>query len=153
MNKQPNSRMCFACGLQNPAGLQGAFYTLEDGTVMGKFTAREEHQGYPGIVHGGVITAMLDEVIARAGMGDGETWGVTVSIEVRFRHKVPVGEPLTIIGQLTHQTSRLYEGKGELQLGDGTLAAEATARYYKISLGDIPDIDVEQLFWQVVPDP
>ena len=52
MKKQPNSQMCFACGLENPIGLKMAFYEDDEGRVVANFTTRDEHQGYPGVVHG-----------------------------------------------------------------------------------------------------
>ena len=64
--KQKNSRMCVICGMDNPFGLKAPFYNMEDGSVMTKFMYREEHQSYPGRVHGGLIGAMLDELGFRA---------------------------------------------------------------------------------------
>jgi acyl-coenzyme A thioesterase PaaI-like protein len=60
MEKQPNSRMCFVCGIDNPIGLKLAFYTQDDGSVMAHFSPRPEHQGYPGYLHGGIATTLLD---------------------------------------------------------------------------------------------
>ncbi|MCM8762953.1 MAG: PaaI family thioesterase, partial [Candidatus Omnitrophica bacterium] len=51
-SKQPNSRMCFVCGLKNAFGLKAAFFNLDTGEVAALFTPREEHQGYPGRLHG-----------------------------------------------------------------------------------------------------
>jgi len=62
VQKQRNSRMCIMCGLDNSAGVRAPFYSMEDGSVVTKFSYREEHQSYPGRVHGGLITAMLDEL-------------------------------------------------------------------------------------------
>lgn len=61
VRKQRNSRMCIICGLDNEYGVQASFYVMEDGSVMTRFAFRERHQSYPGRVHGGMITAMLDE--------------------------------------------------------------------------------------------
>ena len=64
--KQRNSKMCIICGLDNPAGVCAPFYNMEDGSVMSIFQFKAEHQSYPGRVHGGMITAMLDELGMRA---------------------------------------------------------------------------------------
>ena len=64
--KQANSRMCAICGMDNPFGVKAPFYVLEDNRVATLFRYREEHQSYPGRVHGGLITAMLDELGMRA---------------------------------------------------------------------------------------
>lgn len=66
ISKQRNSKMCIICGLDNKYGLKAPFYNMEDGSVMTKFQYSEEHQSYPGRVHGGLITAMLDEMGLRA---------------------------------------------------------------------------------------
>ena len=60
LSKQKNSRMCMICGLDNEYGVNAPFYNMEDGSVMTVFRYKEQHQSYPGRVHGGMITAMLD---------------------------------------------------------------------------------------------
>ena len=62
MDKQPNSRMCFVCGIENPIGLHLAFYTDEEGRSMLRpnIWPKPEHQGYPGHLHGGIISTLLD---------------------------------------------------------------------------------------------
>jgi len=68
MIKQPNSRMCFACGLENPAGLHLHFYDNGVDEVAAEFTIQPDHQGYPGVAHGGVVAAILDELGGRTVM-------------------------------------------------------------------------------------
>ena len=60
MEKQPNSRMCFVCGIDNPIGLHLHFYTDDEGRCIARFQPRPEHQGYPGQLHGGIISTLLD---------------------------------------------------------------------------------------------
>ena len=62
LSRQRNSKMCIICGLDNEFGVRAAFYNMEDGSVMTKFQYHPNHQSYPGRVHGGLITAMLDEL-------------------------------------------------------------------------------------------
>jgi uncharacterized protein (TIGR00369 family) len=136
------SRMCMVCGRDNASSLKARFYELDDGEILGVFAPLEIHQSYPGRVHGGVITAMLDETIGRAvNITDHAAWGVTVEITVRFRKPVPVGEEVRVLGRLTRDTSRLFEGSGEIRLADGTVAAEATGRYMKMPIDRIADGD------------
>ena len=59
MEKQPNSRMCFVCGIENPVGLHLSFYTDDEGRCVARFRPRPEHQGYPGHLHGGLISTLL----------------------------------------------------------------------------------------------
>jgi uncharacterized protein (TIGR00369 family) len=151
MQKQPNSRMCFVCGMENPIGLKAFFYEDDDGRVIVKFTPREEHQGYPGFVHGGIISALMDEVIGRV-VTSLDIWAVTAKLELKFRKPVPWGEELTIIGEMIRLRSRSFEAKGELRLADGTLAVEGYGLYIRL-----PDEEIERQraaldFWEVVPD-
>jgi len=154
MKKQPTSRMCFVCGERNPAGVHVRFYEQEDGSLLARFTAQEKHQGYPGRMHGGVITAVLDETIGRAIMiRHGEAvWGVTGELHVRFRKPVPIRVELTAVGRITAENNRLFEGSGELYLPDGTVAAEGTGKYIKLDISKIADFDPEREEWYVRPD-
>jgi acyl-coenzyme A thioesterase PaaI-like protein len=65
MEKQPNSRMCFVCGIDNPIGLHLSFYTDDEGRCIARFRPGPEHQGYPGHLHGGIISTLLDEAMGR----------------------------------------------------------------------------------------
>lgn len=154
MNKQPTSRMCFVCGESNPAGVHVRFYEQEDGSLLARFMGVNHHQGYPGRMHGGVITAILDETIGRAIMiRYGEAiWGVTAELNVRFRRPVPLGVELTALGRIATENSRLFEGSGELLLPDGTVAVEATGKYIKLDIRKIADFDAEREEWYVRPD-
>ena len=155
-HKQPNSRMCFICGMKNPVGLRTFFYEQPDGSVLARFTGREQHQGYPGRMHGGVISGIMDETIGRAimnGLEPGEeVWGVTAELNVRFRQPVPLGVELTAVGRIIRNARLLFEGTGELLLPDGTVAVEARGKYLKLPLEKVADFDPEQIEWRVVPD-
>ena len=152
--KQPNSRMCLVCGLKNPFGLHTAFYELDNKEILAVFTPREQHQSYPGRLHGGIISTILDEAIGRAIMmhSDDEVWGVTVDLQVRFKKPVPLNGELRVVGRIT-KDSRFFEGTGELLLEDGTVAAEGHGRYLKVPLDKIADFDVDAQEWGVVDSP
>src|SRR5680860_867800 len=80
------SRMCMVCGRENEIGLQARFFELEDGELAGVFTPRTELQGYPGRLHGGIASTLLDETMGRAiNASDPTAWGVTVELNVRFK--------------------------------------------------------------------
>ncbi len=130
MNKQPNSRMCFVCGLQNPAGLKLAFY--EDpgaGQVWVKFVVPDEYQGYPGVVHGGIVAAILDEVSGRAVLinGSDEDLMATLKITIRYRRPTPTGTPLTAVGWVERPGTSRAKVAGEIRLPSGTVTAECEA--------------------------
>ena len=147
--------MCFVCGERNPAGMHVHFYEQEDGSLLAKFTGAEHHQSYPGRMHGGVITSILDETIGRAIMMryGADIWGVTVELNVRFLKPVPLETPLTAVGRITVDRSRMFEGTGELLLPDGTVAVTCTGRYIKMDITKIADFDEEREEWYVRPDP
>ena len=151
--KQPNSRQCFVCGLENSYGLQLAFYETAAGEVAAEYAVPERYQGFPGVVHGGLVAAMLDEAAGRAAMtGDEGRFMVTARLEVSYRQPVPVGAPLLLTGALLRRRGRLATANAELILPDGTLAANA-----EVLLADLPgpragsDV-LEALGWKVYPD-
>ena len=151
MRKQPNSRYCFGCGIENPIGLKLFFYEDDEGRVISHFTAGDEHQGYPGRVHGGIVATMLDEVTGRVVIAE-NTWAVTGRLEIRYRRPVPIGQELTIVGQITRLRSRTVEAHGEIRLADGTVCAEATGTYMRLPEEERQGLESELGFWQVVPD-
>jgi acyl-coenzyme A thioesterase PaaI-like protein len=150
--KQPNSKMCLVCGLKNPLGLKAHFYELENKELIGIFNPIEEHQGYPGRLHGGIISAILDETIGRAILINYEedVWFVTVEFNVRFKNPVPLDREVKVRGRLTKETSRIYEGTGEVLLENGEVAAEGYGKYMKLPIEKISDFDYEEQEWKVV---
>ena len=107
LKKQRNSKMCIMCGLDNEYGVKAPFYSMEDGSVITLFSYREQHQSYPGRVHGGLITAMLDEMGLRALWAlelDEKTFGVTMSLETKYRKPVPYGVELLGQGKIIKDT-------------------------------------------------
>lgn len=154
MRKQPNSRMCFICGMQNVAGVKVFFYEQDDHTVLARFTGQDIHQGYPGRFHGGVLAGILDETLGRAirlEYGD-DVWGVTAELTLRYRQPVPLGVELTAVGRITAERSRLFEGQGELFLPDGSVAVEAYGKFVKLAPEMLEEFDPEKEEWRVVPN-
>lgn len=143
MKKQFNSGMCFVCGFQNDLGLKTMFYELENKSLCALATLRDIHQGYPGRVHGGVAASILDETIGRAMMAySGEdVWGVTRSLNIKYKKPVPYNEELRIVGKITMSNGMMYEGEGYILLPDDTIAVEAKGRYVQMSLEKISTMD------------
>ena len=152
--KQPNSKMCIVCGMKNPAGLKAHFYEMETGELVALFTPKEEHQSYPGRLHGGIATAILDETIGRAILHKYEEtlWGVTVEFSLRFKRPVPLNEELRVVGRITGEAERYFEGTGEILLNNGKVAVEGHGKYAKLPIEKIADFDVEEQEWQVIHD-
>lgn len=119
------NQMCFVCGPHNPIGLKLTFRE-EDNQYIANFTAKPEHQGYDGIMHGGLVGTLLDEITARYIYAKGLK-AVTAKLEVRYRQPTPIGQPLTIVGWIEKERGRAYEMAGEIRLSDGTVTAECKA--------------------------
>jgi uncharacterized protein (TIGR00369 family) len=150
---QPNSRFCFVCGLENPCGLHIRFHTIAPGEVTAEVTIPERFQGYPGVVHGGVIAAMLDEVAGRSLMGeDPPRFTLTARLDVRYRRKVPVGQPIRLVGRFVKNHGRSAIAIGQIFDLAGNLLAEAEAVLVDIPQEVVQSANLEQLGWRVYED-
>lgn len=151
MSRQPNSHHCFVCGLQNLAGLKMVFYDNGADEVTCTYTVPAQYEGYPGIVHGGIVASMLDEAVGRVSMiHDPNHFMMTVKMEIKYRQPVPTETPLTLVGKLVKLRGRLAMATGEVRLPSGEVAAEA-----ELTLADLPeqfkvsDAGIEALGWKV----
>ena len=131
---QRNSTDCLICGMDNPLGLKALFYDLEDGSVASVFTYKSEHQSYPERTHGGMITALLDELMGRTlWVKEPTMYGVTTSITITFRKAVPFGKKLKARAVMTHDGSIGFSVKGFLYDMDNNLLAEGNCKFLKMS--------------------
>jgi uncharacterized protein (TIGR00369 family) len=152
VRKQPGSRMCFLCGRQNPVGLKLDFYEdLEAEQVRVEFAVPDEYQGYPGVVHGGIVAAVLDEVSGRAIMirGSDEDLMATLKLTVRYRRPTPTETPLVAVGWVERASGMGARVAGEIRLADGTVTAECEA-----TIGNVPQEfraswEEEKQYWKV----
>lgn len=153
VGKQHNSKMCFVCGLKNKFGIHAHFYVTKENELIALFTPSEEHQSYPGRMHGGIASAILDETIGRAILNKYETevWGVTIELNVNYKKPVPLNEELKVVGRITSENSRFFEGTGEIVLKSGETAVTASGKYLKVPLEKITDFDKEENEWRIVP--
>lgn len=126
--RQPGSALCFVCGTQNPHGLGVEFF--DDGQkVWTELTPADHHQGWPGVLHGGIVSAVLDETIGRVAFLH-DRWVQTARLSVRFVKPAPLGQRLRATGELTRDNRRLMEMRGELVVVEtGELVAEATGTF------------------------
>ncbi len=149
---QPNSKHCFVCGLSNPFGLHLRFFEVEPGHVTAEVTLPDTYQGYPGVVHGGIVAAMLDEAAGRAHMGgDPPRFLYTARLEIRYRQNVPVGKLLRIEGIAGKSRARTAASSARICDEDGTLLASAEALLVNVPDDVISSVDLEALGWQVYP--
>ncbi len=148
--RQPNSKSCFVCGLSNPIGLGLRFKNQGPGEVTAEYTVPESYQGYPGVVHGGIVAAMLDEVCARAFMVDNPNrFMFTARLEIRYRKNVPIAQPLRMVGRAAKDKGRSATATASLYGPDGALLAEAEALLIGVPDNSLPQADTELLGWRV----
>lgn len=148
-----NSKMCIVCGIENPSGLNARFYQTTTDDVIALFQGKEIHQGFPQRAHGGMIASILDEIIGRVqNIKDPEGWAVTVDLRIKYRKPVPLGVELKVLGRMTRDTKRMFEGTAEIYLPDGTVAAEGWAKYFKGTPKELESSDLGVEEWIVVPE-
>lgn len=154
MKKQPNSLKCFICGIENPIGLNLKIYETEEGSVETSYTAPEHFQGYPGILHGGIVAAILDEISGRALMGDPSSprFMFTGKLEVKYRKNVPVGERLRIVGKAGKTKGKMAEGWAGIYNESNELLAEANTLLIDVPEDILSPTDVDSVGWKIYPD-
>jgi uncharacterized protein (TIGR00369 family) len=147
LSKQNNSKMCVICGLENEFGVKAPFYNMEDGSVITIFKYKKEHQSYPGRVHGGLICTMIDELIGRTlWVNEPDQYGVTMSINVKYRKVVPYDVTLKGVGVMTKESDKFFEGEAKIyDANTQELLAEGTAHYYKMPLNSIGSINEKDI--------
>ncbi len=120
-------RYCFACGPDNPKGLHLRFRPEGDEQVA-DFLVNRECQGWAGIAHGGILATLLDEAMTTVLYAQGIV-ATTAALEVRYRRPVPVGRTVQVRGRIVRRRGRLAETAANITLDDGSVAAEARAKF------------------------
>jgi uncharacterized protein (TIGR00369 family) len=149
---QPSSRSCFVCGRDNTLGFRTKWENdREAGEVRASVTVPEHFNGYPGIVHGGIVATLLDEAVARCVLldGDFEDLMVTAKLEVVFRRPVPTDTPLLLSGRLVERTGSRAVARARLRLPDGTVAARAEALLARPPESLAKSWSAERPYWRV----
>ncbi|NUQ84665.1 MAG: PaaI family thioesterase [Anaerolineales bacterium] len=153
---QPNSKMCFICGLENPVGLHLHIYETEPGVVETNYTAPDHFQGYPGVLHGGIIAALIDELGGRAHMGSdpqNPRFMFTAKLEVKYRKNVPIGRPLKVIGRAGRSKTRSAEAWAGIYDADtNDLLAEGTVLLIDVPEEQFDTSRLSELGWKVYPE-
>lgn len=154
MDKQPTSRTCFLCGRENDIGLKMTWYNdYEAQQVWAEVVVPERFNGYPGIVHGGIVATLLDETSGRALMLNGkyDEMFITTKLEVKYHQPTPTGQVLRVFGSIIKRNRRFARVTGEIRLADGTVTAKCEAavarpprRFFALS-----GWEKEQIHWRV----
>jgi acyl-coenzyme A thioesterase PaaI-like protein len=144
--------------LENPVGLRLSFYETEPGVVETEYLAPEHFQGYPGVLHGGIVAAILDEITGRAHMGSdvhNPRFVFTGKLEVKYRKNVPLGKLLKFVGKVTKNKNRAVEAwAGVYDAETNELLAEGTGLHIDVPKDqlDTSSTRLEELGWKVYPD-
>lgn len=118
---------CFACGKENPIGLQLKFEYTPEG-VLANFMPVREFQGFVNILHGGIITTLMDEAMAHAIIAKGYQ-GVTARMEVKFQKPVIMNELVVVRGKILWEKRKLIKASSEIEQ-NGEIKAQATADFF-----------------------
>lgn len=125
---------CFVCGQKHPTGICTRFYAGEGGKVHAEFKPNQTHAGYVNIIHGGIITAFLDELMGWPVCLASEMICYTGEITVRFRRQVLAGQTYigTAFAPVKVEGKRYWDGRGQLADQSGAIMAEGTGRYFLV---------------------
>ena len=128
LTKNPN---CFVCGKKNDAGLRADFeFDAGNRSLRGTFTPRTEHEGWEGIVHGGIIAALLDEAMVKLAAHLGMAV-VSAEMTVKFKAPAKPGERIAVQGAIVDSRNRLVLAEASVRRGP-VVIAEATGKLLKI---------------------
>ncbi|MBM3859434.1 MAG: PaaI family thioesterase [Verrucomicrobia bacterium] len=133
----PYTHGCFVCGADNPHGLRLKFFA-HDGEIRAEFHPDARHEGYRGIIHGGVLASALDEVMFWAAAYATRRFHVSVQLDLRYQKKVEVGKNYLLAARLAESQRRLCSTVAELRAADGEVCASATGRFFPMRRDEVP---------------
>ncbi|HEX2696640.1 MAG TPA: PaaI family thioesterase, partial [Anaerolineales bacterium] len=141
-------------GLENPVGLHLHIYETEPGVIESQYIAPEHFQGYPGVLHGGIVAALLDEISGRVHMGGATDprFMFTGKLEVKYRKNVPIGKMLKIVAKAGKVRSKMAESWAGIYDESGELLAEATALHINVPENQFDLSRLDELGWKVYPE-
>ena len=133
INEDQVGHHCFGCGGLNPIGLRLRFRPLDDGRVWAEFVPTREHEGYLGMVHGGITATLLDEAMNWAVTAAGDI-AVTARMSVVYRKPLEVGRAVRVAATVVGRRSRAIEARAEVRgIDSGEVLAEAEGRFVRVS--------------------
>ena len=144
MRELPHTHSCFVCGESNSAGLQLRFHT--DGRIVRtEFTPRPEHIGFRDVVHGGIISTVLDEIMVWACAVQVKQFGYCAEMTIRFQQPLRPGHAVIVLGEMVaNRKNRIFEAKAEMRGADDLLLATSTGKYLPLkpneATGFLPDL-------------
>jgi uncharacterized protein (TIGR00369 family) len=145
MRELPHTKSCFVCGEGNPIGLRQRFET--DGKVVRtRFTPRPEYAGFKGIVHGGILATLLDEIMVWACAVQTRKFGFCAEMTIRFQRPALPGDELVVEGELVaNRRGKIFEAKAEVRNAQGETLATATGKYMPIRDADMAELQQDMI--------
>jgi uncharacterized protein (TIGR00369 family) len=119
---------CFVCGNKNPAGLKVKFYE-KDGGAFAEFVPKDTLEGYKGLLHGGILASLLDEIMIKAVLAR-RVYCVTAEMNIRYKKPVEITERLSLFGFIEKENGRIYATKGWAKNQKGDIVAEGEGKYF-----------------------
>lgn len=146
-------QICFACGDRNPHGLHMRFERDPEGpegAILCRYQPREADQGFPGVLHGGVLSTLMDEAMAWAMWAKSRALGVTAKMETRYRQPVQAGAPLTVHAVVTEERGRRMQVEAAIADAEGAVLVEASALFLRLPRAE-EDRVAQALGWADIP--
>lgn len=123
---------CFVCSKNNPKGIHLDIRYDSANEAVASFALDREYEGYPGIIHGGVIAAILDDVMSNIEFRKGYI-AYTVELNIRYMKKCFVKEPLIARGVVKYFSHKIIKTEGEIVDSSGDIKVKASAKYFAVS--------------------
>ena len=129
-----NNNRCFACGTENPIGLQVKPDITPDGRqVKIECTPPGHFQGWANVIHGGILSTLLDEAITYVGIASFDGPAVTAQLEVRFKKPAMAGDKLIVTASRVKMSKRLIEVKAYIDSEQGGRIVEGSGKVMKVT--------------------
>jgi acyl-coenzyme A thioesterase PaaI-like protein len=129
-----NTDQCYVCGQANQKGLRIPFHQDGPQGAQAQYVTRTELDGWPGVLHGGITFALMDEALAWALFFQGIR-GVTARAETSFKRPIRTGTPLNIRGWTVSRRRHLITARAEIRTADAAaeLMAEMEATMFVLA--------------------
>jgi uncharacterized protein (TIGR00369 family) len=140
MRELPHTKSCFVCGESNPVGLRLRFET--DGTIVhARFVPEPQHVGFQQVVHGGLLSTVLDEIMVWACAVRTRRFAFCAELNVRFLRPVRPAQIVQATGRLVNdRRGRVFEAAADLADPAGILLASATGKYLPLKSTDTAEM-------------
>jgi|TARA_B110001454_G_scaffold22084_1_gene21523 uncharacterized protein (TIGR00369 family) len=145
------NQVCFACGIHNNAGLGMKFNRLDDGSVESLYDPRTEDQGFPSIMHGGILASLIDEAMAWALWSQLGVLGVTAKLEIKYRSRVTTDDSLLVSASVSKHTGRRVNVTADIRSVENKILVQSKALYLKLPADQQENL-ASQLGWSHMND-